>query len=335
MLRILKFIIRLTGLSFFILSGVLFSCRKEKIPVLTTSPVTNITGNSATSGGMITIEGSAAITEQGVCWSTSTRPSVLDYKISAGAGSDTFTCDLSNLMPSLTYYVRAYATNKAGTGYGEVMTFTTKLADIDGNIYTAVTIGTQIWTGENLKTTRFNDGNPIPLVISNPSWSTLTTPGYSWYDNDASTYKASNGALYNWYAVNTGKLCPAGWHVPSEMDWETLTIYLTLTGFGFGGSGTDIAKSIASKTGWSSSTVAGTVGNNQSGNNASGFTAFPAGIFVAGKYYILGETGVWWTTKNFNTSSSWSRQLNYSSSDFEDKVVYSNYCGLSVRCLKD
>ena len=87
------------------------------------------------------------------------------------------------------------------------------ITDKDGNVYTSVTIGTQVWMVENLKTTKYNDGTPIPNVTDNTEWSNLTTPAYCWYDNDI-TKKNPYGALYNGYAVRTGKLCPTGWHVP-------------------------------------------------------------------------------------------------------------------------
>jgi hypothetical protein len=98
--------------------------------------------------------------------------------------------------------------------------------DIDGNVYDTVTVGTQTWMVENLKTTRYNDGTAIPLVTKSVAWETLSTPGYCWYNNDESTYKAPYGALYNWYTVNTGKLCPTGWHVPGDSEWIVLIDFL-------------------------------------------------------------------------------------------------------------
>ena len=123
-----------------------------------------------------------------------------------------------------TYYVRAYATNDAGTGYGMAMSLKTLdgINDIDGNAYNKVTIGRQTWLVENLRTTKYNDGTLIPLVQDNTAWSNLITPGYCWFDNDEVANKNPYGALYNWYAVNTGKLCPSGWHVPTDTEWTTL-----------------------------------------------------------------------------------------------------------------
>ena len=117
------------------------------------------------------------------------------------------------------------------------------ITDKDGNVYTSVTIGTQVWMKENLKTTKYNDGTAIPLVTDGAAWESLTTPGYCWYNNDAATYKATYGALYNRYTANSGKLCPAGWHVPADSEWTTLTDYLINNGYGYGGSGSEIAKS--------------------------------------------------------------------------------------------
>jgi hypothetical protein len=102
--------------------------------------------------------------------------------------------------------------------------------DIDGNVYNTVIIGIQVWTKENLKTTKYNDGSPIPNVTDDTQWENLTTGAYSWHNNDAANYKNPYGGLYNWYAVETGKLCPTGWHVPTEDEWYNLahTFWATL-----------------------------------------------------------------------------------------------------------
>lgn len=94
--------------------------------------------------------------------------------------------------------------------------------DIEGNVYHTVTIGIQVWTTENLKTTKYNDGTSISLVTDNSSWEGLNTPAFCWYDNDAKTNKDQYGALYNWFAVKTNKLCPIGWHIPIDMEWQNL-----------------------------------------------------------------------------------------------------------------
>jgi uncharacterized protein (TIGR02145 family) len=136
--------------------------------------------------------------------------------------------------------------------------------DQDGNAYKTVNIGNQVWMAENLRTTKFNDNKTIPLVKDSTAWSNLITPGYCCYDNDAETYLSLYGALYNWYAVNTGKLCPEGWHVPSDEEWITLRTYL---------GGEELAGGKMKESGishWQSP--------NAGATNQSGFTAIPGGV---------------------------------------------------------
>jgi uncharacterized protein (TIGR02145 family) len=213
--------------------------------------------------------------------------------------------------------------------------------DADGNAYRIVTIGTQEWMAENLKTTKYNDGTAITNVTVDATWAALNTEAYCWNNNDLNN-KPIYGALYNWYAVNTGKLCPTGWHMPSDGEWTTLTTYLTNNGYGYGGSGNDIAKSMAFKSGWTSDANPGYVGNDQTSNNASGFSAVPAGMRYDnnGVFEVVGYGGYWWSstggtgTNGAATTSAFYRPLY---SDW-DQVATSNSrmkTGLSVRCIKD
>lgn len=200
-------------------------------PAPTTSSVWVVTSSSALAGGTVTSGGGAAVTARGVCWSTGPTPTVADSRTTDGTGSGSYSSSLTGLQAITAYYVRAYATNNAGTGYGNVVTFTTSataddtVSDIDGNFYRTVRVGSQLWMAENLRTTRLNDGQPIPNVTSFSDWPGLLTPGYSWYDNDPAN-APRHGALYNWYAVGTGRLAPTGWHVPSADEWEVLIQYL-------------------------------------------------------------------------------------------------------------
>ena len=210
---------------------------------VTTSAIASILSTYAVTGGNITSNGGAKVMEWGVCWSTSVNPttSSVVYNITGSeGGSGVFTATLTGLTVGTTYFIRAYATNSAGTAYGDQLSFTTlnkdeispvifypgstygSVSDIDGNLYKTIQIGSQIWMAENLKTTKFNDGADIPLVESNSEWSGLFVPGYCYYNIDPGSYKQIYGALYNWYAVNTGKLCPDGWRVPSSEDIEIL-----------------------------------------------------------------------------------------------------------------
>jgi uncharacterized protein (TIGR02145 family) len=213
------------------------------------------------------------------------------------------------------------------------------IKDNDGNTYSYVTIGTQVWMKENLKTTKYNDGVAIPRVPDNTAWSNLAAPGYCWYDNNQASYKNSYGALYNWYAVNTGKLCPSGWHVPTDDDWTTLLNYLDINGFNYDGStgGWKIGKSLAANSLWASSSTAGAVGNTDypAKRNATGFTAFPGGRRdIDGAFKDLGSWGLWWSNTEKDAANAWSRYLIFSSPyGLED--ISNKRCGFSVRCIED
>jgi uncharacterized protein (TIGR02145 family) len=188
---------------------------------------------------------------------------------------------------------------------------------------------------ENLKTTKLNDNTAIPLVTENIAWEALATPGYCWYNNEAATYKALYGALYNWFSVGTGKLCPAGWHVPSDAEWIILTDYLTNNGYGYQGSGDDIGKALAAKSGWETTETPGTVGNDQASNNSSGFTAYPVGArTIAWQFGGFGAHGFWWSATENGDSSAWYRALSNSNSDLVRGSPLKKD-GYSVRCLKD
>ncbi len=132
---------------------------------------------------------------------------------------------MTGLIPGTKYYVRAYAKNSAWTVYGEEVIFNTKVADVEGNLYSTVTIGTQVWMAENLRTTKLNDNTPIPNVTGDTDWINLSTPAYCWLRNEIQ-YKDVYGALYNWYTVSTGNLCPTGWHVPTDEEYKILELSL-------------------------------------------------------------------------------------------------------------
>ncbi|SEW28418.1 major paralogous domain-containing protein [Chitinophaga sp. YR573] len=189
------------------------------------------------------------------------------------------------------------------------------IKDIDGNVYRTVTIGTQVWMAENLKTTRYNDGTEIPLVTEQSAWYNLNAPGYCWYNNDRNIY----GALYNWYALNTGKLCPPGWHIPSDDEWAILIAYL---------GGDAIAGGKMKDAGtmhWLSP--------NTGATNSSGFTALPAG-FRGKSGFIPGSNALFWSSTAFDASDAWTRYLQ-SETIVAGRKNGGMYHGFSIRCLKD
>jgi uncharacterized protein (TIGR02145 family) len=196
------------------------------------------------------------------------------------------------------------------------------ITDKDGNVYTSVTIGTQVWMVENLKTTKYNDGISIPIITDVSGWSNLITPAYGWYDNDASTYKTTYGALYNWYAVNTGKLCPTGWRVPTDAEWTTLTDY-----FGGESEAGDKLKE-GGTTHWEAP--------NDGATNESGFTALPGGTGGLGSYNAIGTVAYLWssTVSQYDDTYAWHREM-YNDRHSAEKWSLPKHTAHSVRCLKD
>ena len=304
------------------------------LPVVTTAPISGITQNSATTGGnALTYD----VPLKGICWGTSPNPKVgIDNMAPAPSGGGSFVITISPLNANTTYYVRAYATNSYGTAYGKQLTVILPLnqpgpgiTDRDNNAYSTVKIGNQAWMVQNLAVTQLNDGTNISNVTDNTAWAALTTPGYCWYNNDEATYKPTYGALYNWYAVNTGKLCPAGWHVPTDAEWHTLILYLDPAAI-LASPESSIAGGKLKETGtthWSDP--------NTGATNESGFTALPGGNrgydFT---FKLIGNYGYWWSSTENSSQTVFSRLMDYGSAevnrDIDDKEI-----GFSVRCVND
>lgn len=266
----------------------------------------------------------------------------INYRFSIPANPDTLTgrtttkkiAEITGLIPNTTYHFRAKAVNSMGTSYGNDKSFTTlpeyakdivfnadltygDVTDIEGNTYKTIQIGTQLWMAENLATTKFDDGTDIPLITSNTTWTGLTSPAYCWYGNVTVAY----GALYNWYAVNSGKLCPSGWHVSSDEDWTTLSTYL---------GGLTSAGGKLKETGtlhWLSP--------NSGATNTSGFTAVPGGYrYYNGVYNTIKHYGYWWTATESTSANAYARDLSYSYANI-DRINSDKRSAASVRCVKD
>lgn len=310
-----------------ILTSVLTSgCKKEnpvKLPELSTTRLTKITSTSVISGGSVTQDGGEIVSTRGVCWSTHFNPVVSDNCTTDGAGAGSFSSSVTGLTSGTNYYVRAYATNSEGTAYGNEIIFITPLTDIEGNVYNTVIMGTQVWMTENLKTTKYIDKTKIPNVTDSKTWGTLSTPAYCWYNNDVSSGKQNYGALYNWFAVNTGNLCPTGWHVPSEKEWLTLADYLD---------GETIAGGKLKEIGlihWKE--------ENVGASNDFGFTALPGGYrtgLSSGSFRANGYLGYWWASTENDSIGARARLMTYDASDiFRGTGLKKN--GYSVRCIKD
>jgi uncharacterized protein (TIGR02145 family) len=299
-------------------------------PTLTTTAFSTFTSTTAISGGEITFEG-GAVTARGVCWSTDPNPTIANSKTTDGIGIGTFTSSITGLVSGTTYYIRAYATNSAGTAYGGQLSFlflsqglvSETFTDIDGNVYHAVNIGTQTWMVENLKTTKYRNGDLIPHLTDSLAWVTSVIGAYCWYNNDPGTYKADYGALYNWYTTaDSRNIAPSGWHVPSSEEFTVLANYL---------GGRDVAGDKLKESG----TNHWLAPNN--GTNVSGFTGLPGG--ARGWYWSetsgLGENGYFWTTTSKDAGTAWFRWFPTGDSAGFFLSNEEKPAGNSVRCVRD
>ena len=196
-----------------------------------------------------------------------------------------------------------------------------QVTDIEGNTYKTIQIGTQLWMAENLKTTKYNNGIGIPLVTGS-EWDTMTTQGYCWYSNNFKSFGKTYGALYNWYAVESGNLCPTGWHVPSDDDWTALSEYL---------GGENAAGGRLKESGtrhWKSP--------NAGATNSNGFTALPGGgRWVVGRFDLIGRRGYWWSSSAYDNNSDPSIRMILFDESFFKRAPGIKGNGFSVRCIKD
>jgi uncharacterized protein (TIGR02145 family) len=406
-------------------------CNKEKTPEVSTSVVTNISETAATSGGDIIDFGGTPVTSSGVCWSTGSIPTIYDNRTVLGTKSGSFETIIAGLAKGKSYYVRAYAENSSGIGYGNIrtfttidnkleasteaasdisdnkarlngkvfentsvievtfefgltsnygrkitpgvnsksgtttlnlyadlsdllsgtsyhyrlvvekstgtffgadMTFTTSLSDVDGNKYNTVVIGSQVWMQDNLRVTRYGNGDLISTTpVQSLDITYQSAPKYQWPCS-----VGTDGRYYTYYAITDSRnVCPAGWHVPTDDEWITLTDYLSGNGFGFNGNPNFIAKSMAATSGWIADTTAGNVGNDQPGNNRSGFTGLSSGgRYSNGIVHFVGQHGIWWSSTQSMESSAYFRCIGYLPGRVF-KGVFDKSFGLPVRCLRN
>ena len=290
--------------------------------------VSALTKNSANLHGGVATKTSAVVSfEYGVSTSYGGTVTPVDSSVPDISGA-LVECALSGLLPETTYHYRIKAVNSSGTFYSKDLTFRTfnveTVSDYDGNIYNTVTIGIQIWMAENLKTTKYRNGDPIPNITDSTQWINLTTGAFCNYDNDvniADTY----GRLCNWYAINDSRnIAPTGWHVASDADWTKLTDYL----------GVFVAGSKIKESGTSH-----WISPNTGATNESGFTALPSGDRGSdGKFNVIGIASLWWSsTKDTAEISCWVMDWHSSNVNWDDYPISfgAGLTGLSVRCIKD
>ena len=313
-------------------------------PVLSTNFVSMITTTSAVSGGVIASDGGSAIISKGICWGKNPNPTLQDSVMTDATVLSTFVCQLNHLTPNTSYYIRSFATNIKGTSYGNQVSFTSlqvilpptnTVTDIDGNIYKTVTIGTQTWMAENLRVTHYQNGEPIPNISDGTSWAGAKSGAWCLYNNLTNNDTITkNGLLYNWYAASDNRnIAPKGWHVALATEWDALHLYVSSNP----GSSLSGAKSLASQNGWTSNTTTGTVGNNSSINNSTGFNAIPGG-YRSNDGTQMGYSGNdtrWWTSSAIDANGAWFIILFNDDQWGGHPGNFQKEYGFSVRCVKD
>lgn len=304
-----------------------FTTAPVVLGTITTIQPSSVARTTAISGGNITLDGGGDIIQRGVCWNKSPEPDTSDFITKNGNGTGEFESTITGLSQGTKYYVRAYAINSAGVAYGNQFSFNTKIADIQGNLYNTVNIGSQVWMVENLRTTRYNNNTAIPNVKDNGAWFNLTTPAYCWFNNDINI--AYYGALYNWYTIQTGRLCPTGWHIPTDEEFKTLELYLKMPADQvdlWEWRGTDQGTQIKNTTGWA---------DGENGTNTSGFSALPYGYryAVTGAFNGLNILTYWWSSEH-NADQACYRRVDGNNTGIHRSVT-SKKGGKYVRCIKN
>jgi uncharacterized protein (TIGR02145 family) len=271
---------------------------------------------------------------------------ITGYTITSSPGGFTATgpaspITVTHLLNGIAYTFTAVATNANGNSAPSIPSNSvipeapSSAVDRDNNLYHTVSIGYQVWLKENLKTTKYTDGGSIPNVTDDNAWKSATSGAYCWYNNDAATYRDPYGAMYNWYAVSTGKLCPSGWHVPSSAEWDEMVLALDPDAQLTNIEQSTIAGGKLKETG----TVHWLTPNPAT--NETGFTAVPGGYRVnvgTGVGFMwINSWGEWYTSTEYSNGTVGERNIRYiNSSVYKDNQNISvKWYGMSVRCVMD
>ncbi|WP_430811899.1 MULTISPECIES: fibrobacter succinogenes major paralogous domain-containing protein [unclassified Carboxylicivirga] len=318
----------------------IISCEEERLanPTISTVKVNNIGASEAIGGGTIDADGILPVLSRGVCWGLISNPTLGDSYTMDGKGVGSYESMLTNLNANRQYFVRAYYTNENDTVYGDQLEFTTvdyimfnpglkygSVEDIDGNEYKTIQIGDQIWMAENLKTTRYQNGDPIDHLTDINKWGhfQINTGAYIYYDNDIIN-KDIHGALYNWHAAaDTRNIAPAGWRVPSKDDWQKLIDYLN--SYANDNYGYKLRETTSAH--WYFNAQMRMVSTN-----STGLTSIPSGKAVGGKFMDKGNScAYYWTSTGTLDGSS----CIYLHDNIIIDYMQPNARGFSIRCIKN
>jgi uncharacterized protein (TIGR02145 family) len=336
------------------------------LPVLLTNNVSLITHNSAQSGGTISTDGGAAITQKGVCWSTSVQPTIANARTQNGTGTGAFTGNLTGLTASTNYFIRAYATNSVGTAYGQQISFATTIlfvcgtsqaTDVEGNNYNTITLNLTInsqlralcWFKQNLRVSKYRNGDLIPTGLDTSAWRTATA-GAMASPNDSAVYDSAYGKLYNWYSLADARgLCPTGWHIATDAEYLALTNFCQSSGYpntssNRNGTGRALKSCRQINTPYSTQCntsihprwLAHNNTNPHYGTDAFGFSALPAGARVGddGTFQAFGGNMLLLTPNLSPTDLNYGYLLRLDAGNFSRATGLKTWGG-SVRCVRD
>lgn len=290
---------------------------------------------SAVLFGDLVSDGGAEVTQLGFCYSLDPEPTIDDQVIDVDVQMGSFSAEITGLEMETLYYVRSFAVNAAGVGYGGVVELETfgitddflnpnltydSVTDIDGNVYPTIVIGDQEWMAENLRVTHYNNGDLIPVLVDDEDWEWTSEGACVIFNNDCN-YEVPYGKLYNWHAVvDERNLCPAGWHVPNNDEWDELTNL-------FGGMQAGGPLKAAGSDYW--------LAPNLGGTNESGMSLLPGGEREDdGFFNALGAMAAFWTSTDYGPNDAFYRELSYGHDNIFT-AFDSRQAGFSVRCVKD
>lgn len=349
---------------------------QRRLATVTTVRASNVSDHSFRAGCNVVTDGNSLVTEKGICWSTLPNPTINDFHVAAGAGeTGVFTVTATGLNMHTIYYYRAYATNAVGTSYGEEYTVSTTwiqmdslvcpdipaVADIDGNVYSTVKIGEQCWMRENLRTTHFPNGSPIPMCTD---WSQRSDSLPFCYPPAKDTSKvAVYGLLYNWHAAMNGEassdatpsgvqgICPNGWHIPSRAEQYQLKNYVSALNKYRCTTPPDqvwhVAPALASNFGWASCSAGCTPGYDSTQNNATGLSICPAGSIIGNvSYSFIGGFegfgtfgGIMCSTLQYNDHYdryyTYAIAVRHNNDYISGASLFYRKDAISVRCVQD
>jgi uncharacterized protein (TIGR02145 family) len=327
---------------YFTLCLLILGCSKrtddssEAVTSVHTGLISGISPSSITLGGAVLKDAGYLITERGICWGTCPYPTIDQNTIAEGEGLGEFEVTINGLSIDSTYYARAYAINSLGVKYGKDLIFNVGyyasgqgITDAGGITYETVIIGNQEWMAENLRSSRFCNGEPILYIDNLTEWvNDYDNSAYTYLNNDEN-FEVIYGKQYNIRASRDERnICPCGWHIPKYSEWAELISFLH-PAVEIGESGTQFYTNaghlLKSESGW--------VPNGQ-GNNASGFNAFPGGVYgqsmteltIAQFWSSDVYTYMDWLTRNMRLTA-YNEQVGFALTGF----TQGNY----VRCLKD